>query len=87
VKISIVTAAFNSAATLEDTMKSILAQTYADIEYIVVDGNSNDGTLDIIHRYELLFDGRMKWISENDRGIYDAMNKGIQMATSLATMS
>jgi glycosyltransferase involved in cell wall biosynthesis len=81
VKVSIVTVAFNSAATLEDTMKSILAQTYADIEYIVVDGNSNDGTLDIIHRYELLFDGRMKWISENDRGIYDAMNKGIQMAT------
>jgi len=81
VKISIVTAAFNSAATLEDTMKSVLAQTYTEIEYIIVDGASHDGTLDIIHRYEQLFNGRMKWISENDRGIYDAMNKGIQMAT------
>ena len=80
-KISIVTAAFNSAATLEDTMKSVLAQTYTEIEYIIVDGASHDGTLDIIHRYEQLFNGRMKWISENDRGIYDAMNKGIQMAT------
>jgi len=81
VKISIVTVAFNSAATLEDTMKSVLAQTYTEIEYIIVDGASHDGTLDIIHRYEQLFNGRMKWISENDRGIYDAMNKGIQMAT------
>ncbi len=80
-KVSIITAAYNSVASIEDTIKSVLAQTYADIEYIVVDGNSNDGTLEVVRRYEPRFDGRIKWISETDKGIYDAMNKGIQMAT------
>ncbi len=81
VKVSIITATYNSAATLEDTMKSVLAQSYAGIEYIVVDGDSKDGTQDIIRRNEPLFKGHLRWVSEKDRGIYDAMNKGIRMAT------
>lgn len=59
----------------------MLRQTYRDIEYIIVDGASRDDTLDIIREYEPRFGGRMRWISEPDRGIYDAMNKGIGMAT------
>lgn len=78
--ISIITATFNSAATLRDTLDSILSQTYQDIESIIVDGGSKDGTLDIVREYEPRFQGRMKWISEPDKGIYDAMNKGIRMA-------
>lgn len=62
-------------------MKSVLRQTYNDIEYIVVDGGSTDGTLDVIRNFEPRFGGRMKWVSEKDHGIYDAMNKGIRMAT------
>lgn len=80
-KISIITVTYNSGRTLEDTMKSVLNQTYPNIEYIVVDGASSDGTQDVIKQYEPLFGGRLKWISEKDRGIYDAMNKGIRMAT------
>ena len=80
-KVSIVTVAYNSSATLEDTIKSVLAQSYADIEYIIVDGDSKDNTRDIIQRFEPQFGKRLKWISEKDNGIYDAMNKGIQMAT------
>lgn len=80
-KVSIITAAYNSAATLKDTLKSVLAQTYTDIEYIIVDGASTDGTQEIVRSYESLFNGRLKWISEKDNGIYDAMNKGIKMAT------
>jgi len=81
VKVSIITATYNSGQTLGDTMKSVLGQTYYDIEYIVVDGASKDNTVDVIHQYEPLFEGRLKWISEKDNGIYDAMNKGIRMAT------
>jgi len=81
VKVTIITATYNSVKTLEDTMKSVLAQTYADIEYIVVDGASTDGTQQLIRQYEPLFGNRLKWISEKDKGIYDAMNKGIQMAS------
>lgn len=80
-KVSIITAVFNSVSTISDTIKSVLAQTYSDIEYIIVDGGSKDGTLDVIRHYEHSFDGRLKWISEKDSGIYDAMNKGIKMAT------
>jgi glycosyltransferase involved in cell wall biosynthesis len=80
-KISVITAAYNSARTIEDTLLSVLHQTYAEIEYIVVDGGSTDGTMDIVRKYEPRFYGRLKWISEPDRGIYDAMNKGIKMAT------
>lgn len=79
--ISIITAAFNSGATIRDTIQSVLNQTYADVEYLIVDGGSTDDTLEIIQTYEPLFNGRMRWISEPDKGIYDAMNKGIRMAT------
>lgn len=80
-KISIITAAYNSSRAIADTIESVLAQTYADIEYIVIDGASTDNTLDIIKEYEPKFGGRMRWVSEKDNGIYDAMNKGLRMAT------
>lgn len=80
-KISVITATYNSAATIRDTIESVMKQTYADIEYIIVDGGSSDETMDIVRSAEPLFCGRMKYISEPDRGIYDAMNKGIAMAT------
>jgi glycosyltransferase involved in cell wall biosynthesis len=66
---------------VRDTIESVLRQSYADYEYIVVDGASKDNTVDIIREYEPRFEGRMRWISEPDKGIYDAMNKGIAMAT------
>lgn len=77
-KISIITVCWNSAATIEKTIQSLSSQTYEDIEYIIVDGNSSDATLDIIQKYP---DTVTKWISEPDKGLYDAMNKGIRMAT------
>ena len=80
-KISIITTTFNSSATVAETFESVLSQTFKDIEYIVVDGASKDDTLDIIKRYESAFDGRMRWISEKDSGVYDAMNKGLGMVT------
>ena len=80
-KISIITATYNSAQTLGQTIESVIRQTYPDIEYIVVDGASTDGTQQIVQRYESQLRGKMKWLSEKDGGIYDAMNKGIQMAT------
>lgn len=80
-KVSIITVAYNSASTLGDAIRSVLSQTYSDIEYIVVDGASDDATKDIILQYESAFQGRLKWVSEKDSGIYDAMNKGIRMAT------
>lgn len=79
--ISIITATYNSAETVRDTFDSVLRQDYKDYEYIVVDGGSKDETVDIIREYEPLFEGRMKWISEPDKGIYDAMNKGIARTT------
>ena len=79
-RVSIITAAYNSASTIEDTLKSVLGQTYDNIDYIVVDGDSQDATMDIVRRYEPLFKGRMRWVSEKDNGIYDAMNKGIRIA-------
>lgn len=80
-KISVITVTYNSAKTLVSTFDSVLRQTYLDIEYWVVDGQSTDGTLDIIKAYEEKFGGRLHWISEPDRGIYDAMNKGIAHCT------
>lgn len=80
-KISIITTTYYSERTLRDTMESILRQTWQDYEYIIVDGASKDGTLDLIRAYEPRFDGRMRYVSEPDKGIYDAMNKGFAMAT------
>ena len=78
---TIITICYNSEKTVERTIKSVLAQTNNDYEYIIVDGASKDATLDIIKRSVPLFEGRMKWQSEPDNGIYDAMNKGIMHAS------
>ena len=80
-KISIITICYNSASTIRDTFESILMQTYSEIEYVVIDGNSEDGTISLIQEYEAKFNGRMRWISEPDDGIYDAMNKGILLSS------
>lgn len=80
-KISIITATYNSGKTVGDTLKSVLVQTYHDYELLVVDGASKDNTLEVVKKMEPLFEGRMRYISEPDKGIYDAMNKGIRMAT------
>lgn len=76
-KISIITASFNSAATIRDTLTCIRQQDHPDIEHIVVDGGSTDDTREIVSGFPHV----AKWISEKDQGIYDAMNKGIRMAT------
>ncbi len=87
-KISVVTVSYNAVDTIEETIKSVVDQTYDNIEYIIIDGGSTDGTVDIIkmyaeggsetlnHRHRITY-----WVSEPDRGIYDAMNKGIAAAT------
>lgn len=80
-KISVITVTFNSAATVRDTIESVLCQAYVNYEYLVIDGGSKDNTVDIIKEYESKFEGRMKWISEKDKGMYDGINKGIRMAT------
>lgn len=77
-KISLITVCYNSQETLETTFKSVANQSYHNIEYIIVDGGSKDGTLDIIKKYESII---TRWVSEPDKGLYDAMNKGIEMAT------
>lgn len=78
VKISIITVVFNNEKTIEDTILSIEAQTHPDIEHIVVDGASTDGTMDVVRRHR----GKIaKLVSEPDEGIFDAMNKGIRLAT------
>ena len=77
-KISVVTVCYNAVDQIEETIKSVVGQTYPDIEYIVIDGGSTDGTTDIIRKYS---DKISYWISEPDNGIYDAMNKGILVAT------
>lgn len=80
-RISVITATYNSGRTIGDTLESVLRQTYSDVELIVVDGASRDDTMDVVRRYEPHFGGRLHWTSEPDRGIYDAMNKGIARAT------
>ena len=81
IRVSIITPCFNSEATIERTIQSVLNQTYHDLEYIIVDGKSNDKTLEIAEKYRPLFGDRIRVISEQDQGIYDAMNKGIKNAS------
>jgi glycosyltransferase involved in cell wall biosynthesis len=84
-KVTLITACYNSAATIRTCIDSVLSQQGVDLEYIVVDGGSTDGTVDVIKEYStcstcstwLTF----KWLTERDRGMYDAINKGITMAT------
>lgn len=75
---SIITVTYNAQKWIETTIKSVTEQTYDRIEYIVVDGNSSDGTVEIIKKYA---DKISKWVSEPDKGLYDAMNKGLKLAT------
>jgi glycosyltransferase involved in cell wall biosynthesis len=75
--VSVITVVFNGDKTLEDTIKSVIKQDYDSFEYLIIDGGSQDGTLKIIQEYEQQID---YWISEPDNGIYDAMNKGIELA-------
>ena len=76
--VSIITVVYNGEKFLEETIQSVISQTYENVEYIIIDGGSTDGTLDIIKRNEDKID---YWISEKDKGIYDAMNKGIDVAS------
>lgn len=80
-RISIITATYNSEATVSDTLESVLRQDYSDYEFIIKDGGSTDGTLAICREYESRFEGRMRIISAPDKGLYDAMNMGIASAT------
>ena len=79
--LSIITINWNNASGLKKTMLSVAAQTCGDFEYIVVDGASTDGSVEVIRRFEAAFGNRLKWVSEPDKGIYNAMNKGIGMAS------
>lgn len=78
IKISVITVVFNDRRNIEETLKSVLSQTYSNIEYIVIDGDSKDGTIDILEKYR---DHFAFFVSEKDKGIYDAMNKGLSLAT------
>jgi glycosyltransferase involved in cell wall biosynthesis len=77
-KVSIITVSFNSVNTISDTIRSVLSQTYTDLEYIIVDGSSTDGTTEIVNSFG---NGISKFISEPDAGMYDAINKGIEVST------
>ena len=80
-KISIVTPSFNSESTIRSTIESILSQSYQNWEHLIIDGGSKDKTMEIVQEYVSQYGNRLKCISEKDKGIYDAMNKGIMMAT------
>lgn len=80
--IFVITVCRNAASLLEETIQSVLSQTYQNIKYIIIDGASTDGTVDIIKKYE---DRLALWISEPDKGIYDAMNKGLAKARELGS--
>ena len=76
-RITIITVSYNSVKTISDTIDSVLSQTYSDIEYIIIDGSSMDGTCELIKTYGSHIS---KYISEHDHGMYDAMNKGIKLS-------
>ena len=78
---SVITVCYNSEKWIECALESMLQQTFGDYEYIIIDGASRDRTLEIIETYKEKFTGKLKLVSEPDRGIYDAMNKGIRMAS------
>lgn len=78
--LTIITVCYNSSKTMDRTLKSVASQSFNDYEYLIIDGGSTDGTLDIVSSYRNSFGDRLKVISEPDNGIYDAMNKGIKMA-------
>lgn len=80
-KVSVITTTFNDARHLRVIMEQVLRQSYPNIEYVVVDGASTDDTLSVIREMEPAFEGRLRWISEPDKGIYDAINKGVRLAT------
>lgn len=84
VKVSIITVCFNSMLTIDRTIQSVLEQTYSNVEYLIIDGESTDSTVEIAQGYQILFEEKgygYTIISEPDHGIYDAMNKGIKLAT------
>ena len=80
-KVSIITTTYNDSAALRKTVEQIKVQDYPNIEYIIVDGKSTDDTMDVIREAEAYFGDRFQWISEKDQGIYDAINKGLRLAT------
>lgn len=80
---SIITVCYNSAKTIERTIQSVFDQTFSNYEYIIIDGKSTDDTISILRKYEAMFEGKLKIISEKDNGIYDAMNKGIKLAKGI----
>jgi glycosyltransferase involved in cell wall biosynthesis len=77
---TIITVTFNSAKTIVDTLESVLNQSYVNYEYLIIDGKSTDNTISIVKSYERKFKGKLKYLSEKDNGIYDAMNKGLSLA-------
>ncbi len=80
-KFSIITVCYNSVKTIERTIASVLFQTYQNFEYIIIDGLSTDGTVELIDKYKKKYSDKIHVVSEKDKGIYDAMNKGIEIAT------
>ena len=80
-KISLITVCYNSESTIKDTLESVLKQTYDNYEYLIIDGLSKDNTLEIVKSYEPKFNGKLKIVSEKDNGLYDAMNKGVNLAS------
>lgn len=83
IKVSIITVCYNSSKTIADTVKSVISQTYLNWEHIIVDGGSTDRTVEIVKSYEKEYDGRLRLHQGPDKGIYDAMNKGIFLAKGI----
>lgn len=79
--ITVITVCYNAESTIEDTIKSVISQEYQQYEHLIIDGASTDETLEIVNRYEKLSSTKLLVVSEKDKGIYDAMNKGVSMAS------